>query len=231
MPIYINTNQNVNIEYEISSIGSRILAYVIDVAVIIGLSLVILFIGGLFSLGTNNPIYFSLFMIPAFFYHLICELTMNGQSIGKRAAKIRVMKTDGSSASFTNYFLRFLLRPIDSIYFVGLVFIFFTKKGQRLGDLAANTVIVKILEDVSLSALTNSMKTTKAELIYPEVDRLKDKDIEVIKKVLSNWQHQQEHENVILLAKKVESLLEIDSDQKPYTFLDTVVQDYHSMYS
>ena len=231
MTIYINTNQNVNIRYEISSLGNRILAYVIDGAVIFGVSLVLIFIFGAISISFENPVFIIFVAIPAFFYHLICEVTMNGQSIGKRITKIKVMKTDGTAASFSNYFLRFLLRPIDSIYFLGLVCIFFTKKGQRLGDIAAGTVIVNLKEDVSLSELKNSMHTSKSEVTYVEVDRLKDKDIEVVKRVLNNWKAQPMHENVVLLSKKIQDLLEVEITTTPYKFLETIVHDYHTIYA
>lgn len=231
MTIYINTNQNVNIEYEISSIGKRIIAYLIDALVLVGVYLVLAFTMSFMSIGSATPLYFVIYALPAFFYHLISELTMNGQSIGKRSVKIRVMKTDGSSASFSNYFLRFLLRPIDMMYFIGLVFMFFTKKGQRLGDLAANTVVVNAMQELAFSDLANSMTTTKEELIYPEVDRLKDKDLDIIKRVLENWQKAPNHENVITLAQKVEDILEVKASEEPYAFLKVVVRDYNTMYA
>lgn len=231
MPIYINTNQNVNITYEICSIGSRILAFLIDIAVILAIYLILGAIIGITDIGTNSPSFYSLIAMPLFFYHLISELSMNGQSIGKRSAKIRVMKTDGSSASFTNYFLRFLLRPIDSLYFIGLVFIFFTKKGQRLGDLAANTTLIKIKEDVTFSSLKQSMESSHKTMTFQEVDQLKDTEIQIIKKVLNNWKNQPKHENVILLAEKTQKLLDIETDLPPYQFLKTILEDYHSKYS
>ncbi len=231
MPIYINTNQNVNVEYEISSIGSRMLAYLIDSAVILGLTLVFIFLFNFLHLSSKDAYLWIFATIPLFLYHLICEVTMNGQSIGKKAMKIKVMKADGTAATFSNYFLRFLLRPIDSFYFIGLSFVFFTKKGQRLGDLAANTVVVKIQEDISFSSLTHSMNNTKTEVIFPEVNQLKDKDIEIIKNVLNNWKMQPGHDNVFLLAKKVQEMLNIETKEPPYKFLKQIVQSYHSLYA
>ncbi len=207
------------------------LAYLLDGAVIIGLTLASIFLFKFMHISSNNAFLWVFVSVPLFLYHLICEITMNGQSIGKRAMKIKVMKTDGTAATFSNYFLRFLLRPIDSFYFIGLSFVFFTKKGQRLGDLAAGTVVVKIQEDISLSTLSDSMKSIKKEVVYPEVSQLKDKDIEIIKKVLDNWRLQPGHENVDLLAAKVKEMLGIETKEPPYRFLKLVVQSYHSMYS
>ncbi len=229
MPIYINTSQNVNITYEICSIGNRILAFIIDTLVITGFVIVIMFI--LSEIARVSSSLFLIGMLPVFFYHFMCELFMNGQSIGKRAMKIKVIKADGSSASFTNYFIRFLLRPIDSFYFIGLAFIFFTKKGQRLGDLAANTTLIKVKEEVSFSSLKASMESSQQEITFPEVTQLKDKDIEIIKRVLTNWKTQPNHENIVLLAEKTQSLLEINTNLPPYQFLKTILQDYHAKYS
>lgn len=231
MTIYINTNQNVNIEYEICSIGKRIGAYLIDGLVLAGMTLVIVFIAGAISFGTENYLYFFLIILPTFFYHLVCELTMEGQSIGKRSMKIRVIKADGTPASFSNYFLRFLLRPIDSIYALGLAFIFFTKKGQRLGDLAAGTVVVNIKEAVTMKDIKAAMNVSQAEIIYKEVALLKDKDIAVIRKVLEQRKKEPNHENVLLLANKIQKHLHITTDKKPYTFLRIIVRDYNSMFS
>lgn len=226
MAIYINTHQNVHINYEISSIGSRILAYLIDGGIIIGLVLAFGFI-----FGFENEWVWMLVMLPVFFYHLICELSMNGQSIGKRSVKIKVMKRDGSSATFTSYFLRFLLRPIDSLYFIGLVFIFFTEKGQRLGDLAAGTIMVKVQEDITIASLTDSFNTAREDIQYPEVSQLKDRDVEIIKQVLTNWKEQPNHENVELLAQKIQDLLGVQTNEPPYAFLKIVVENYHVMYA
>ena len=118
----------------------------------------------------------TILSIPLFFYHFICEMTMNGQSIGKRLRNIRVMRADGRQAAFSNYFLRFLIRPIDTIYIIGLAFVFITNKGQRLGDLAAGTVIVDIRKELADPRQMLRKPIEKSEIIFPEVHQLTDEN-------------------------------------------------------
>lgn len=230
MTIYINTNQNVKIGYEICSLSKRIGAYLIDSLVIIGLTIFMIIVLDIIS---GNSVYMGMFLfsIPMFFYHLICELTMNGQSIGKRATKIKVIKVDGTQASFSNYFLRFLLRPIDSIYFIGLVTIFFTSKGQRLGDIAAGTVLISTENKQNFDDFKNAHSADES-ISYPEVDQLSDKDIEVINKILANRKRQPNHENVTLLAQRISELLKVTpKESDAYTFLKKIVKDYNASFS
>ncbi len=97
--------------------------------------------------------YFVILFLPLFFYHLLCETYLNGQSFGKKIMKMRVVKLDGTQAGIGSYFLRWILAPID-IYFtygsVGLVTMIVNGKGQRLGDLAAHTTVVKLKAETKL---------------------------------------------------------------------------------
>ncbi|MCC6945883.1 MAG: RDD family protein, partial [Thermomicrobiales bacterium] len=67
-----------------------------------------------------------------------------GQTIGKRAMGIRVIRTNGSPMSFDAALIRNLLRIVDSIFFglVGLILIMVTQRKQRLGDMGASTIVV-----------------------------------------------------------------------------------------
>ncbi len=227
MGIFVNTNQNVQIEYRISSLSNRILAYLIDGAVLFGLTIAILF----FAVMANAGDIMYLFFVPIFFYHFICEMTMDGQSIGKRAMKIKVMKTDGRDASFSNYLLRFLLRPIDTIYAIGLAVIFFTEKGQRLGDLAAGTMIVDVPQPVALQNIGTEKANTPFQTIqFPEAAQLKDSDIELINKILEKYKTDFRNEAILLLADKIQTLLDIKTELKPFMFLRTIVRDFNSIH-
>lgn len=228
MAIYINTNQNVKINFEISSIGDRIFAYLIDTFVLAGISIGIYIIGSI----TDAGIGFFLFFILIFFYHLICELTMNGQSVGKRSQGIRVMKKDGNPATFSGYFLRFLLRPIDSFYGLGLAFAFFTDHSQRLGDLAAGTIIVDVnSEDVLSQQVKDQMNINVHEGIkYPEAAQLSEQDLQIIQTILDSRIESKKHHIVIELATKIADKLGISYDQDwAYYFLLRVVQDYQKI--
>ncbi len=231
MAIYVNTHQNVQINYENSSIVDRLLAYLIDSLVIAGISLALIFIGTQLSLGYATMIAF----VPIFFYHLICEIFMNGQSIGKRSRGIRVMKKDGNAAGLSAYFLRFLLRPIDSFYGIGLAVIFFTNKNQRLGDLAAGTIVVNVKSEQELrNEIRSEMSVSTDHIVrYPEVSVLTDKEVQLIKEVLKNRTTSRVHPNIRQLASKLEEKLNIKirDNQDQYSFLEQIVNDYYKIHT
>src|SRR5699024_5375414 len=82
------------------------------------------------------------FGLPPYLYFLLMESLNNGQTIGKTALKIRVVKLNGTSAHFSNYLIRWALRIIDFSLTSGACALFsflLNGKGQRLGDIAAKT--------------------------------------------------------------------------------------------
>lgn len=227
MGIFITTNQNVQIEYRVSSIMSRFLACLLDYAVITGLMIALFYIGNLIDAEVLMLIGLS----PIFFYHLICEMTMDGQSVGKRVLNIKVMKTDGRDASFSSYLLRFLIRPVDMMFAIGLVAVFFTKKGQRLGDLAAGTMIVDAPKNISIRDISTADKASApAKITFPEAAQLKDTDIGLIKTVLEKRKSEMRHQTVLVLADKIQQVLGVTTELRPYAFLETIVNDFNTIH-
>ncbi|MGL6268611.1 MAG: RDD family protein, partial [Chitinophagaceae bacterium] len=89
--IKIQTSQNIELEYELAGIGDRLVAYIIDLliyaAYIITVFLIADVAGG--KSGTNwTPLFL---ILPIFFYQLLCEVFLNGQSLGKKAKQIKVI--------------------------------------------------------------------------------------------------------------------------------------------
>lgn len=78
-------------------------------------------------------------------FNLYFELAWQGQSPGKRLMGLRVVGEDLSPITFTQVFLRTLLRPLDTwgFFMVGALSAFFTPLQQRLGDLAAGTLVIE----------------------------------------------------------------------------------------
>lgn len=79
-------------------------------------------------------------------YHFFFETIWNGQTPGKRFLKIRVVQENGASVTFLQVLIRNLLRIVDSLptgYGVGIIAALISKKNQRLGDMAAGTVVVR----------------------------------------------------------------------------------------
>ena len=150
---HIETAQNVTIQQNVANLSTRIGAFFIDAFIIGGYYLIIyLILDSLNLISGDLYLIYGLLSLPVFFYSLLFETLMNGQSPGKYLNKIRVTKLDGSKPTFSNYLIRWMLRSIDITMASGslaLLTILLNGKGQRLGDLAAGTTVIsekKIIE-------------------------------------------------------------------------------------
>lgn len=231
--IRIHTAQNVDIEYEIASIGDRISAFFIDFLICTAYFLLIAY--ALNSLSRSNPyVYSVILMAPIMFYDLIFEIFMNGQSVGKRLREIKVAKLDGTQPTLGSYLLRWILRPIDvwvSSGAIGLATILLRGTGQRLGDMAAGSAVIKLKQRVSLADTILERVETDYEVAFPEVEMLKDSDIEIIKEVLRAYNILDDkitREKIIREAQvNLEKRLGIQSNLVPRIFLERVIKDYN----
>ncbi len=109
------------------------------------LSMVISWIG-ILSLGFAIAFYYIGFFVIGIGYGIYFEWTWRGQTIGKRLFRLRVVDVEGMRLQFNQIVVRNLLRFVDQLpvfYFVGGVACWFSPKCQRLGDLAANTVVIR----------------------------------------------------------------------------------------
>lgn len=236
--IGIETTQNVDIKYNIASIGDRVLAEIIDLLIQLGYAFAMVFVLMFFSRKFyDSPLYypyalFVIFYLPFFFYDFICEVFMNGQSFGKKILKIKVVKIDGSQPGIGSYFLRWLIKPID-VYFVygsvGIITMLINGKGQRLGDLAANTTVIKLKQDVKLEDILLPKVVEDYQVTYPEVSLLEDKDILLIKDVFNHRLHTDNFTFNNLLDKTkigIAKKMGVEPDTNAIRFLNTVVKDY-----
>ncbi|MFI5236852.1 MAG: RDD family protein [Ignavibacteriales bacterium] len=242
--IEIQTAQNVNIEYPVASVGERVVASIIDQLIMVGyiIAMIFLYIWILnITEGTSIyfPVaYFVIWFLPVFFYQILCETFLNGQSFGKKMMKMRVVKLDGTPAGIGSYFLRWILAPID-IYFtygsVGLVTMIINGKGQRLGDLAAHTTVVKLKAETKLDDTILRVTPTNYEVKFPQVSTLTDKDASLVKEVLDlNFKKPDiiVYTNILNKTKEaIEKKIGVNTELHPLTFLDTVMKDYNYLLS
>jgi uncharacterized RDD family membrane protein YckC len=124
----------------------RVLAALIDLVVLAAGGALIVFAAGALNGGEAEftPALDVILLAWALYYYFACE-SGGGQTIGKRVMRLRVVRADGGHAGMGEIFVRTILRVIDGIafYLVGLVVMLVTgKRRQRLGDLAAGTVVV-----------------------------------------------------------------------------------------
>ncbi len=237
--IEIQTTQNVNIEYPVASVGERIVAAIIDVLIMVGYFLAVFFLFiWLLDATDGSAFYFPvaygvIFFLPLFFYHLLCETFLNGQSFGKKIMKMRVVKLDGSQAGIGSFFLRWILAPIDYFLYgaVGIVTMIVNGKGQRLGDLAADTTVVKLKSEAKLDDTILRTTPVNYEVKFPQVSVLTDKDIAIVKAVLDmNYKNPDvmKYEDMLQKTKEaVEKKTGITTTLRPITFLDIVLKDYN----
>jgi uncharacterized RDD family membrane protein YckC len=128
---------------------TRFLAWLVDLLCIVGLLTVLGFALGL--LGILGADLAGAFGTLAYFvisvgYGMACEWAWRGQTVGKRLLRLRVVDADGLRLQFNQIVTRNLLRFVDSlpaVYFVGGVACWLSPRCQRLGDLAANTVVIR----------------------------------------------------------------------------------------
>jgi uncharacterized RDD family membrane protein YckC len=226
--IKIETTQNVTIEYEVASVGDRVSAALFDgLFLAIYIAAITLLNMLLSDRAYNQSIVIVklvvLYLIPVLFYDLIMETFFNGQSLGKKIQKIQVIKMNGSKPGFISYFLRWILRFIDISFSFG--------KGQRLGDLAANTTVIKTPDEIKLgdTIFTNLRKDYVVQFL--QVSLLKDNDISLIKEVIEKAAHISDPYVYDQLVGKAVSIIsakigvEVKTDRM--VFLRTIVDDYN----
>jgi uncharacterized RDD family membrane protein YckC len=225
----IGTSQNINIEQPIASIGERVAATLLDLLFIVCYYIAVFIL----SRFINSDTLILIFSVPPSLYSLISELAMNGQSWGKKLMKIKVVNTDGTSATFSGYFLRWITRLIEVLATVGslaIITIILNRKGQRLGDIAANTAVIR-LKDKSLRETIYTQLPDNYTVVYPEVSKLSANDIYTIKEVLETLRTKKKTNQTITLAQKaheaIERKLGVKANQATEPFLQTVIRDYN----
>jgi uncharacterized RDD family membrane protein YckC len=236
--IGIETTQNVNIDYKIASLGDRVVAQIIDFLILFGYAFAMMFLLIYINQAFYNSslyfptAYFVILYLPFFLYDFIFEVFLNGQSIGKKVMKIRVVKIDGSQPGLGSYFLRWILKPIDVFLTQGsvaFITILINGKGQRLGDLAANTTVIKLKQDVKLEEILLPNVEGTYDVIYPQVSLLNDNDIQIIKDVLNHKMNSDiyTYQNLVDKAKiGIARKMGIEAEANGLKFLNTVIKDY-----
>lgn len=228
--IKIQTTQNVDIEYELASIGDRILATLLDYLFFFGYTLLVFLFFGLLNSDLEDYLWLLvLCFLPILLYDLLCETFFQGKSFGKMIMKIKVVKLDGTQAGFGAYLLRWLLRIIDTRIFSGgiaLIAILANGKGQRIGDMAAGTTVIKMKQKVTIrDTILNKVKPTYT-IVYEEVSKLSDSDIAIIKEVMQVSLRTGNQQAIDRLARKTKETMGITTNLPHTQFLATVVQDY-----
>ncbi len=232
--INVQTAQNVKIAYEVASVGDRIIAFFIDI-IIIGL----VFMGIttlLENAGLNMPASAVIILsVPFMMYHLIFELAFQGQSLGKMALKLKVVMLDGSRPSIGSYIVRWLFRLIEitgTTGMVAVITILVNGKGQRIGDIAAGTTVVKLQQSIRVQRHELIKRESKDHSVtFDNVVNLTDADITIILESLKVHRKSGNKGPIEAAEMKTKEILEIQSDLPTVKFLYTIVKDYNYLTS
>ena len=225
MSVAIRTSQNVLLEYEPASIGERILATLLDYLVFFGWFLLMVALPAGLEIRLGR-FYAAFVVLPIVFYDLLFEWFLNGRSVGKLAMGIRVVNLDGSPPGLGAYLIRWVMRIVESVAFLGgivpIITVAANGKGQRLGDIAAGTTVVKLKPAVSLDDVLVRPLPENYTVQFPDVRLLNDRNVSVVREVLRRGD-----ENVLMrTANKIKEVTGVQSSLTSRAFLETVVSDY-----
>jgi len=151
----IDTPEQVELEFAIAGLGSRFVAVLIDHLIQGGVYFLIGILAAvLFSAVANRvnllgkwifAVLIALYFLLIWGYYTLFEALWRGQTPGKHIMKLRVIKDSGRQITFFEALSRNLLRIVDylpAFYLTGVITMLCTKRHQRLGDLAAGTIVV-----------------------------------------------------------------------------------------
>gem|GEM_PF-40642 len=263
--IKVPTSFNIEVEFEIPEFYKRLFSLLIDVL----MEIVYLFIATKIMRAITENYDFTdddsmydlsaigmLLILPVMVYHVVLEITMNGQSIGKKIMGIRVVNENGGRPSISQFLIRWLLRVSD-LWILAILFILSTrgmagsvetgflllaalaflvtdivlvvssKKGQRIGDILAKTILIRISSKASIEETIFQEVEDSYTPSFPAIMQLSDRDINAIKSILETSRKKNDHSMAMSAADKIKNHLQIHSDLDPYTFLDVLLKDYN----
>lgn len=181
-------------------------------------------------------LFLLIFIIPVWFgYHFFCESFAGGQSIGKKALRIKVVRNDGQQMDMSDYSMRWMFRIIDILLSSGIIAviaIMSSSKNQRLGDMVGDTSVIKL--DPKNKIFLRDIKAIKNkesyEPTYFDVVHFTEDDMLLLKNTLERAKlHPNDHYRALLkeLTEKICTQLEIKViPKKRVKFLQTILNDY-----
>lgn len=252
--IQISTAFNIELEFEIAAFHKRLFAYLLDFSILLVFLFsmkYVLYTGFEISMEGNVGLDILIISLPMFLYSLLTELWMNGQTIGKKLMGIRVISLNGDEPTFGQFLLRWITKFFEWPFFFGyilfsadgllqniiitgllgiavIIIITVTSKNQRLGDLAAGTVIVNTKSSMSVEdTVFMNVQNENYNVLFPEVMRLSDSDINTIKTVLTKSKKNNNIDMCYRVEAKVKEVLSIKSNLYAPDFLEKLLEDYN----
>lgn len=235
--LHVETGQNVIIKQDLANVGERIGAQLLDYVIIFAYVIVISLISEKGFNSSDSDVFMVISLIPVFFYSFLSETFMQGQSLGKKALKIKVVKVDGSQAGIGSYLVRWLFRIIDVNFLYGIVAIITISvngKGQRLGDIVAKTSVISLKRKKKIEDTIYVDVPEDYHLQYPGAELLNDSDIKTIKDVIMQYKKDVTAPVASSMLKKtfeaVKKKTEVVTKEVPLLFLEAIIKDYNHIH-
>lgn len=249
--VAINTSSNVNIDFELAGVDKRLPAWLVDLFIrYMYIYIISKFISFRNTSDTMEMMIGLAAYLPILFYYLIFEIIMNGQTPGKFIFKIKVVSLEGYKPNYIQYLNRWVFRLLDTgfitLIFFGLfadwkyalvfaaanigsvIFFLNSKKEQRIGDLAANTVVIRLskktrIEDTIFTEINEQNYT----VTYPQVTMLSDRDVSIIKDALRAAEKSRKYYMLDNITNKLVTALKTEYPHDPYDYLQKIISDFN----
>jgi len=169
--LVVATPERVSFDYQVAGLGTRTIAQVLDLLIVFGILIAIYFVA-IAALVVGSDAATLIFLIGSFVvifgYFWVSEALWSGQTVGKKALRLRAVGDRGEPLTFAQAGIRNIVRIVDFLpygYGVGLIVLFANGKGKRLGDLAAGTIVVKDSDRVYLWQLPGARSAAPAQAV------------------------------------------------------------------
>jgi len=248
--IEFESAQNVKVEYELASVAQRVAATAIDVITFFFYFLIVgmaMGFSGWFDKDLGSFLFVQLLLVklPWIFYNPLIEYLAQGQSLGKYILGIRVVTVSGERPGLREVFTRWIFKGdfiwISADFLVlfwfgiglmGIVYAGTSKRHQRIGDVMANTIVIRNKSSVNYS-LKDVLSIKSQETytpVYPNAIRFTDEDMLLIKNTIQRVKMNSNTETkqfAIDLANESARLMGLEeTPPKRLKFLQTLLQDY-----
>jgi uncharacterized RDD family membrane protein YckC len=263
--IKVPTSFNIDVEFEIPEFYRRLISLLIDILIQYCYMRIAFEIFKSIARNSNfmdadtsynlEAIGLILFL-PLFIYHVMLEITMNGQSIGKKIMGLRVVNENGGKASISQFLIRWLLRVSD-VWIVALIFVLASdpdfrnpettfiilgalgflltdiilvvssKKSQRIGDILARTILIRTNRKASIEETVFQEVSDGYTPVFPQIMQLSDRDINAIKSILETARKKGDPDMAAAASEKIKAHLMIETVMPPFDFLDVLLKDYN----
>lgn len=162
--LVVATPERVSFDYQVAGLGTRAIAQILDLLIVLAMLVALLIAASAAAALLNSPILADLIIIIGSFvtifgYFWVSEAMWSGQTLGKKAFRLRAVGDRGEPLTFVQAGIRNVVRIVDFLpygYGVGVVALFINGKGKRLGDIAAGTIVVKDSDHVWLWQLAGA---------------------------------------------------------------------------